>query len=651
MEPLSHRESDDEVSRSAEQTRWFMATQHSWRFTVRWWGGHMLAFACLVGMLGSAAQSEPAPVIDLSWKSAAKAGDIHPVQAVEPKPIEQIMPPKDAGGEELKRLPALGNPVGLTPKVTKEVKERFGQFVTNVVDPENTLDLIHNRSRLMLFKDAPKRVQIADEKIASSTVISPQELSLTGNRVGTTVMTLWFADPKNKDKQVILSYLVRVLPDPELKGRTERVYAALAQEINKAFPDSEVRIKLVGDKLVLMGEVKDIQEGFQILRIVRANAPRDSAATIPINQLNVIVPAEAVADADVMGEHTLENFLVAGGRNVINQLRVAGEQQVMLRCTIAEVNRSAARSIGINFSVANSSGLVFAQLTGGLLGLQANGAGFGGGGGSVSTSGINLPARLDGGNILLAINALKNLSLARSLAEPNLVTMNGRVASFLAGGEFPVPVVTGATAVGLQGVSFIPFGVQLRFTPVITDRDRVRLTLNGTVSTRDNATSANIGGANVPSLNVRTFQTTVELREGQTIAIAGLIQSNLGSDATRVPFLGDIPFLGRAFASDRTSCAEQELVVLITPELVHPLERHELKPLPGTEMISPSDVEFYLCSQMLSKRGLSGTVQPASAIGDHILPTPVPALTADDPKRRQQIEEKLLIGQPGYSRR
>lgn len=588
--------------------------------------------------------------VQSGWRSSSVDPEVIPVQNAEPKPqvIERILPNKEVA-PPADPLPMVGKQFGGTPKVTPEVKERYKRFVASFVDPENTLDLVQLRSRLMLLKEAPKRVQISDETVVSSTIVSPQEVSLTGKKVGTTVLTLWFTDPKDKNKDAILSYLVRVLPDPELKERTDRVYEALALSINKAFPDSNIKLTMVGDKMVASGWAKDLQEGFQILRIVQANAQRqNSPATIPVNQLNVTVTPEVLADAEGNGEQTLENFLIAGGRNVINQIRIAGEQQVMLRVTVAEVNRSAARSIGVNFAVSNNNGLVAANLTGSLLTNSSSGTiNFGGSGGS-SSSGINLPIRLDGGQILLAINALKSLNLAKSLAEPNLVTMDGKQASFMAGGEFPVPVVTGATSVGLQGVNFIPFGVQLRFTPFITDRDRIRLTVNASVSNRDNATSANINGTSVPSLNVRTFQTTVDLREGQTLAVAGLIQNNYGSTATRIPFFGDIPFFGRLFGVDTTSCADQELVFLITPELVHPIDRHELQPLPGQGWVSPSDVEFYLCSKLLSMRGMPGIQQTTSAMTPE---STLPALSPADDRKRTQIEEKLLIGPGGYSKR
>src|SRR5262249_23496343 len=138
---------------------------------------------------------------------------------------------------------------------------------------------------------------------------------------------------------------------------------------------------------------------------------------------------------------------------------------------------------------------------------------------------------------------------------------------------------------------------------IVTDRDRIRLNVSATVSTRELSAAANVGGTNVPGLNTRTFTTTVELREGQTLGVAGLIQTNLGATASRVPLFGDLPIIGRAASFQQVTAGEQELVVLITPELVHPLDHHELPPmLPGADIYEPGDVEFYLLGRLESRR-------------------------------------------------
>ncbi len=532
------------------------------------------------------------------------------LQQPDPGKAPAPLPPPNAlpFGDDKVRLPRLGGAgqLGTTPVPTPKDLEEFSQFIEGVVDPRNTLDLIEGRARVILLKVTPIRTQIADPTIATFRILEPdgKQMTIIGVKPGITVLNLWFPDPMNKDKQKILSYLVRVLPDPEAKERLEAIYKALEIEINKAFPKSRVRLTLVGDKLMASGQAHDIYEATQIMRILRANAPGQGGAAsrppfVPLSTYGPTgQPFDPLRPAQTPGLESYEN---SGGPNVINNMRVPGEQQVMLRVAVAEVNRAAARSIGVNFSFINNQGTtVFSQQTGSLL------SSAGGGTGGTAGGAANLPINLDNGQIPIAINALRTLNYARSLAEPNLTAMNGQTATFLAGGQFPVPVLGGNGALGglgaLQGVQFVPFGVQLFFTPIITDRDRIRLTMSATVSTRDFSAQTNIGGSNVPGLNVRTFTTTVELREGQTMAVAGLIQTNIGATAGRVPFFGDLPIIGRLASFQQSSAGEQELVVLVTPELVHPLEPHELPALPGSDLFEPGDLEFYLLGRLESRR-------------------------------------------------
>jgi len=502
------------------------------------------------------------------------------------------------------RLDANPGPLGATPKATDEQLKVYNQFVESIVDPGHTIDLVLGRTRLILLKETPSQVQVADEAIMGHNLLAPKQFIIIGRQIGTTVMTLWFPDPKDKNKDVILSYLVRVIPDPEQKKRLEAIYHALEIEINKAFPDSRIKLSLVGDKLVISGQAKDVAEATQILRIARANAPGE-ALRVPVNNINVDVRAADLLNPS--GTPGLDSFLTAGGPNVINQIRIPGEQQVMLRVTVAEVSRSAARSIGLNFNIINNQGIsVFGQQTGGITvggGVLIQNQQQNNQGGVLA----NLPIRLDNGQIPIAIDALKTLNYARSLAEPNLVATNGHPASFRSGGQFPVPVIGGfgntqGGGSGLTGVQFVPFGVQLTFTPFITDRDRIRLEVQAEVSTRDVSTGANIGGANVPGLNARNFNSTVEMREGQTLAVAGLIQNNIGSATNRVPFFGDIPIFNRLTGLDRIQQGESELVILITPELVHPLDKKEVTKLPGSDLFEPSDLEFFLYGRVEGRR-------------------------------------------------
>lgn len=535
-----------------------------------------------------------------------------------PKPINPVAKPS-----RLNALPVHGS-VGSTPKPTEQAKQKVGKYVKEVVDPETTLDLVVDRTRLLVLKQPPRRVQVANENVATYALLSPNEVSLLGRGAGVTVLTLWFADPADATKTETLTYHIRVVPDPEAKDRLELVYDALEKEVNRTFPDSRVTIELVGDKLVVLGQAKDIAEAAQIIRVIRANAPGRSAipeaARVPVDRVSVTgVPDPLSPDGLIM--HGMEEFLVTGGPEIINLLRIPGEQQIMLRVTVAEVNRAAARSIGMNFNILNSDGgRIFAQSTGSIAtGGLSGGLSFTGLG-SVQSQGTlgsapgvalgpggfnNLPASIDNGQVNLAINALRVLNYAKSLAEPNLVALNGQSATFHAGGQFPVPVVTGYTASGLQGVEFVDYGVRLNFTPYITDRDRIRLSVSADVSSRDlDNGGSNVGGNNIPNLITRNFQTVVELREGQTLAVAGLIQTNAGAVAHRIPLIGDLPVVGRLASFDRIQAGEQELIVLITPVLVHPLDCHQVPPLPGHDLFEPDDLEFYVLGRLESHLGM-----------------------------------------------
>ncbi len=536
------------------------------------------------------------------------------------------------------RMPRLPAPLGATPQATAETKKEFGEYVQRLVDPQETLDLIIGRARLLVLKAVPKRIQIAEEKIANYAVVKPTELSLQGKQIGTTVLTLWFPDVNDPNKEKVLSYLVRVLPDPEARERLEHVYEALEREINHAFPDSHVRLSLAGDKLLVCGQAKDIVDATHILQIARANAPPDDTARIPVNQVNLVVPPGGLAEGDELAAAAapaLENYLVRGGPRIINMLQIPGEQQVSLRVIVAEVSRSALRTIGTNIFITNKEGRSVFQSTVGTISQSA--AGLPLGIGAAATTGLNdINASIDNGQVALAISALKHLNYARMLAEPTLTSLNGHTANFRAGGEFPVPVVTGFTSAGLQGVGFVNFGVQLTFTPIILDHNRIRLTVAADISDVNYAAgTTNINGASVPSLTSRDFSTTVDLREGQTVAVAGLIQNSITADSQRIPFFGDIPVLGRLAAFDQHTTSDSELVVLVTPQLVHPLEPHELAPLSGANIVSPDDCEFYLLGRLQGRRGPDGV---SSSVND-----------AGQMKKYRECEQVYIRGAHGHS--
>ena len=500
----------------------------------------------------------------------------------------------------------------ILPPPSNEARQSENRFVQGTIEPELPLNLVLGRPKILQLAKVPKRIYVPDEEVIRTEVVdrdSGKEIAITGLKNGSTTLVLWFDDPGSQTGQTTVSYLVRVYSDPILARPIE----SLERDLNEKFPDSFIDLDQIEDRMIVRGQTPDVTEMAQILQIlagsrgVRAGITRPdvpveiNSATIgsSFNFQNSIDPL-AAEEAAAQRRRLIDPIALAQA-GIINQLKVVGEQQVMLKVTVAEVNRSAARSIGLNFGVDNDSGFnVFQSLTGSSA--QA--------GGNTTQTGANILASLDMGQVRLAINALRNLNLSRTLAEPNLVAMNGEPAEFQAGGRFPVPIISsGGNGNGqnLQGVSFIPFGVQLQFTPTIQDRDIIRLQINAEVSTRDESLGTAIGGGGggtqVSGLNSRNFDTTVQLRSGQTIAVAGLMQTNYGASSDRVPFWGDLPLIGSTGGVNRSSSGEQELVILVTPHLVAPINSTEGPALPGTDVHEPTDVEFYIANRLESRRG------------------------------------------------
>ena len=463
--------------------------------------------------------------------------------------VRRAQVPKAADQPQLDDLPTPDLPPAIRDDDEERRKQALARFIDEIdvdrFDPTKIFELYVGLPRLIRFKFQPARIQLGDDQLTSGTFITPTEYSIVGKRLGSSVMNIWFTDDPatpEDESQRVHSYLLRVVSNPELRRILEKRYKEIEDEINRVFPDSRVQLTLVGNKLVVSGECRDIQEATYILNVIRSNV-------LPANQLGIgggygggagaagdIATSVATtggaaggaAGGFAAGTPGVLNAGLFGGDFIVNLLRIPGEQQIMLRVVVAEVNRSAVRSIGMNFAIQNGSGkIVASNTTGGILLNGVNGAGNTSFIGGIGTGSNNITASLDNGQVFLAFSAMRTLGYARSLAEPNIVALNGQPATFQAGGEFPVPVISGFTFAGLQGVAFVPYGVIVQFTPLITDRDRVRLAVRAIVSTRDTSTQTSIAGANVPGLQTRNFATVVELRQGQTLAVAGLIQNNL----------------------------------------------------------------------------------------------------------------------------
>jgi pilus assembly protein CpaC len=321
--------------------------------------------------------------------------------------------------------------------------------------------------------------------------------------------------------------------------------------------------------------------------------------------LGTIVLTGTVRDADDAKRITdIANLF--SDAEVQNHMIVVGEQQVLLRVTIAEMNRQATRQLGVNgflagddfqdiFALSNIGGINPSNI-GAAAGVNAQSTIpflTGEGGipiGDATTFSLGFPRV----QLQLFIQALRDNGLARILAEPNLVAISGQSAEFLAGGEFPIPVPQGGAGGSTSiTIDYREFGAQLRFQPTVIGDDRIRMVVNPIVSELDFTNAVNLTGFVVPGLTERSVETTIEVGNGQTILIAGLLSDQVRANASRIPGLGDMPVLGALFRSVRYQRSITELVVMVTPEIVAPLNPDQVPQVPGADIVGPNDWELY----------------------------------------------------------
>jgi pilus assembly protein CpaC len=255
------------------------------------------------------------------------------------------------------------------------------------------------------------------------------------------------------------------------------------------------------------------------------------------------------------------------------------------------------------------------------------------------TANTTLFGVFDSGHFSMFIEALRVNSLAKILAEPNLVALEGQPARFLVGGLFPFPVpqsssIPGGTAV--VTVQFQRFGTILTFLPEILPNDVVRLDVEPVISNLNFAQGTTVNGGVVPSITERSARTVVELREGQTLAIAGLLQLTTNATTTRIPFLGDAPVVGQLFSASSIETIETETIVLVTPELVSPLEKKDVTEAPGDRVFQPSDAEFYFLGRLEGKLGREFRATKAEQDPLNLM-------------RHFQSEQQWIIGPHGHS--
>jgi pilus assembly protein CpaC len=278
---------------------------------------------------------------------------------------------------------------------------------------------------------------------------------------------------------------------------------------------------------------------------------------------------------------------------VSNLMVVGGTQQVMLKVRFAEMNRTVSKALG---------GSLTASANG------TSGSGIIGGGTGLASAFGGIIGNLDVGDLSFQIilEALESKGMVRTLAEPNLTALSGQEASFLAGGEYPVPVSQDEDTITVE---YKPFGVELNFTPVVVDQDIINLTIDAAVSSIDPANGVSVGELDIDAFKRRQTSTTVEMRDGESFAIAGLLQDDFRNNSTQLPWIGDIPVLGALFRSADYQRAQTELVIIVTPHLVSPVAGEALA-LPTERVRIPTERELFLFGEVASgpKKGAAAEV-------------------------------------------
>ena len=378
------------------------------------------------------------------------------------------------------------------------------------------------RSTVLTTDFDVSRIAVTNPAVADAVVVAPREVLIDGKGPGTVSLIVW--GPAQRTQYDIV---------------VEPGISVLQQQLQQLFPGENIQVGFSDQAIILSGNVSSNAVMLRAGEIALATSPK---------------------------------------LKVINMLQLPGgseSQQVMLQVRFAEVNRRALQEAGVSFfttvagfknNVGRSSTQQFAAPD-----FEEDKLVF-----SDFLNLFFLNTKYDVGAVL---KALKTTGHFQSLAEPNLIAYNGQEASFLAGGEFPIPVVQGAT--GTVTIQFKEFGIRLTFTPQIAG-DVVRLKVRPEVNSLDFANGLTLAGFRIPSLTTRRAETDVELRDGQSFAIAGLLDNEAQNDAAAIPILSQIPIIGPLFKSKADRAEQTELMVLITPRLVRPLDPDEVPPLPTT---------------------------------------------------------------------
>jgi pilus assembly protein CpaC len=407
-------------------------------------------------------------------------------------------------------------------------------------DSTNELSVVVGKAVLVDCAQPIQRVAVGLGDIAEVTAVSPTEVMVDGKTPGETSLIIWDIRGGRQFFNITVRPIATISSDN---------LDSVRRELRTELPGQTVRVSYSNNSIFLRGTVSDLNSSARAVEIA-------STAGKVVNLLDVNLPKS--------------------------------EPQILLKVRYMSVDRNLARTLGINLFDLGLGNAVGGVSTGQFSPPEISNSGTSSGQQSVSTASgaatftqeLNLLAFFPGLGTGATINALETKGVLQTLAEPNLMATSGKEASFLAGGEFPYPVVSG-TSGGLPAVSiqFQEYGVRLNFIPTITPRGTIRLQVSPEVSALDYTDEVEISGFEVPGITTRRVNTEVELADGESFMIGGLLDKTLTDSFQKIPFIGDIPILGKLFQSESKTKNDTELIVIVTPEIVAPIATG--KPVPA----------------------------------------------------------------------
>jgi pilus assembly protein CpaC len=402
--------------------------------------------------------------------------------------------------------------------------------------PANQLHVLANQSVLLASPFDIKRVSIARPETADIMVVSPRQMMVIGKTFGTTTLVYWSQEEVANSVEVIVGINLDLV----------------REDLRKIAPDQTFEVTAAGDTLILTGTVGDNVVQTRLLEGARAHV-----------------------------------------KNVVNLLRVQKLEQVLLQVRVSEVDRTMAKELGFNFLFEGNTlrGTVsppssFSPFFGNLRDQDTGNVGPN----TTFSDAMNLFVAKPGSfpDFGVFLRALHDKGGLKTLAEPNIVVANGSVGHFLVGGEFPVVFNSGSAGGATTTVVYKEFGIKLQFEPKISPNGEIFLHVSQEVSELDFANAVILSGFRIPALKSRKAESGLQLADGQTFVLAGLLDNKVQKQVTKLPLLGDIPILGALFRSTRYSNNETELMVMVTPKIVRPLNKDEIPALP-TETMKPEE--------------------------------------------------------------